>query len=107
VLSFTKNLDLSLLDDGKRYEFLAGDFKINVHFLGHELEPKAQHVQTGSADLCFELDVTMEKLLRSFKRAGYRYRIGTCCSATAFAEVCSQCMFATRMAICWNSVIIN
>lgn len=30
-----------------------GKQKINLHLLGKEFEPKAQHVAAGSADLCF------------------------------------------------------
>lgn len=41
-----------------------GRQKINLHQVGKEFEPKAQHVQAGSADLCFilegELDVAMQ-----------------------------------------------
>lgn len=73
---FYQKLGFKLLDDGKRYELLAGDFKINVHFLGHELEPKAQHVQTGSADLCFELDVAMESFCAHLREQGIAIEMG-------------------------------
>ena len=53
---FYQKLGFRFVDRGERYEFMAGDFKLNVHFAGMELEPKAAHVQTGSADLCFEVD---------------------------------------------------
>lgn len=38
-----------------RFELFSGDFKINVHVKNHELSPHARHIQTGSADMCFEL----------------------------------------------------
>ncbi len=37
-----------------------GQQKINLHQLGNEFEPKAQHVQAGSADLCFIIDGDLE-----------------------------------------------
>lgn len=33
-----------------------GQQKINLHQLGREFEPKARHVQAGSADLCFIIE---------------------------------------------------
>lgn len=54
-IAFYDALGFTARDAGGRWELLAGDFKINVHIKGRELEPKALYVQTGSADLCFEL----------------------------------------------------
>lgn len=53
-LAFYKALGFRAQDAGGRWELFSGDFKINVHSKGHEVEPKAGHVQTGSADFCFE-----------------------------------------------------
>ncbi|TVY65588.1 Glyoxalase domain-containing protein [Lachnellula suecica] len=36
-----------------RHSLNFGEQKINLHELGHEFEPKAAKVQSGSADLCF------------------------------------------------------
>lgn len=41
-----------------------GHQKINLHLLGHELEPKAQHVNTGNADLCFIITTPLEKAIK-------------------------------------------
>ena len=41
---FYQKLGFRFVDRGERYEFMAGDFKLNVHFAGRELEPKAAHV---------------------------------------------------------------
>lgn len=60
-VAFYEKLGFSARDAGGRWELFAGSFKVNVHFLGHELEPKACNVQPGSADLCFELDTSIEK----------------------------------------------
>lgn len=54
-LNFYEKLGFKSRDAGGRYELFAGDFKINVHILNHELEPHALNVKTGSADLCFEI----------------------------------------------------
>ncbi len=54
-LAFYKKLGFEVRQDGARYALFAGDFKINVHIRGRELLPHAEHVQPGSADLCFEI----------------------------------------------------
>ena len=40
-------------DSTPRHSLLFGSQKINLHLQGHEVEPKAGRVQTGSGDLCF------------------------------------------------------
>lgn len=55
-LSFYETLGFQVKQTPGRYELFAGDFKLNVHVLHHELFPHAQHVQPGSADLCFEVE---------------------------------------------------
>ncbi len=37
-----------------------GEQKINLHQLGNEFEPKAKHVQSGSADLCFIIHTSIK-----------------------------------------------
>ncbi|MCP5206240.1 MAG: VOC family protein [Hahellaceae bacterium] len=44
--------------------------KINLHQLGAEFEPKAQHVKTGSADLCFILDTALEEAIKELALNG-------------------------------------
>lgn len=58
-IAFYEALGFQARDAGGRWELFAGDFKINVHVKGRELEPKAEHVQTGSADFCMEIDCTL------------------------------------------------
>ncbi|MEG0804652.1 MAG: VOC family protein [Pygmaiobacter sp.] len=58
-LAFYNALGFRSVDAGDHWELFSGDFKLNVHLKGHELEPKARNVQTGSADLCFELDIPL------------------------------------------------
>ena len=44
-------------DGSTRWALKFGVQKINLHVLGKEFEPKAAHVQQGSADLCFLSDL--------------------------------------------------
>ncbi len=60
TIAFYEKVGFDVQDSGGRYEMFAGNFKINVHYLGQELEPHATNVKTGSADFCIELDVEME-----------------------------------------------
>ncbi|MEG0339570.1 MAG: hypothetical protein RR573_06595 [Oscillospiraceae bacterium] len=48
-IAFYEALGFRAQDAGGRWELFSGDFKINVHSRGHELEPKAKNVQT---ELC-------------------------------------------------------
>lgn len=75
-VAFYRALGFEARDAGGRWELYAGDFKINVHLLGRELEPKARYVRTGSADLCFELDCPMEVCLARLERAGIPIELG-------------------------------
>jgi len=47
-----------------------GDQKINLHRLGAEFEPKAEHPTAGSADLCFILDTPIGDAVQHLQRAG-------------------------------------
>ncbi|KIN74100.1 VOC family protein [Sulfitobacter guttiformis] len=47
-------------DGSMRHAFHFGTMKINLHKQGAEFEPKARHVQSGSADLCFLTDTPIE-----------------------------------------------
>lgn len=62
TLAFYEKLGFRSRRNGERYELYAGDFKINVHLLGRELSPHAQHVQTGSGDFCFETSSPIEEV---------------------------------------------
>lgn len=44
--------------------------KINLHQLGSEFEPKARHVQQGSADLCFVSPVPLGVWIKSITALG-------------------------------------
>lgn len=47
-----------------------GQQKINLHELGNEFEPKAQNVQTGSADLCFIIDTPINAAIEALISKG-------------------------------------
>ncbi|MGF1904716.1 VOC family protein [Aliivibrio logei] len=54
---YSKILDMEAVYFAKdRVALSFGHQKINLHQSGNEFEPKAQHVQSGSADLCFITD---------------------------------------------------
>ncbi|MEG1520450.1 MAG: VOC family protein [Clostridia bacterium] len=72
---FYGKLGFQTRNAGARFEYFAGDFKINVHLKGLELEPKAKHVQTGSADLCFELDCSLEECKRTLAEKGLKIEL--------------------------------
>lgn len=69
-LEFYQKLGFHVDEQGGRYALFAGDFKINVHVSGHELTPHAKHVQTGSADVCFEVGGELLPLHKSLAKAG-------------------------------------
>ncbi|BCO07982.1 biphenyl-2,3-diol 1,2-dioxygenase [Desulfolithobacter dissulfuricans] len=47
-----------------------GNQKINLHEVGHELEPKAKCPAPGSADLCFLTPLVLNEALRQVKQCG-------------------------------------
>lgn len=63
-IDFYSTLGFNARETGGRWELFSGDFKINVHILGKELDPHAEKVQPGSADLCFELSDSPRLLLQ-------------------------------------------
>ena len=49
---------------GGRIALAFGSQKINLHELGNEFEPKADQVQSGSADLCFIVEQPIEEVIQ-------------------------------------------
>ncbi|WP_415884578.1 VOC family protein [Neptuniibacter sp. QD72_48] len=49
---------------GGRIALAFGNQKINLHELGNEFEPKADYVQSGSADLCFIVEQPIEEVIQ-------------------------------------------
>lgn len=75
-LAFYGALGFRAQDVGGRWELFSGDFKINVHLKGHELEPKAGYVQTGSADFCFETDCPLAECRDTLTQNGIGIELG-------------------------------
>lgn len=75
-LLFYKSIGFTIKDGSGRCELFAGDFKINVHILRHELFPHAENIQTGSVDLCFETTDNIHKLKAEFETKGIVVELG-------------------------------
>ena len=75
-LEFYEKLGFVSKVQGARYELYAGDFKINVHSKGKELQPHARNVQMGSADLCFEIDSCITQLKEELQEKGLEIELG-------------------------------
>ena len=55
---------------GGRVALAFGNQKINLHQSGREFEPKAAHVQPGSADLCFILESPVHDSVKTLSDLG-------------------------------------
>lgn len=55
---------------GSRVALRFGNQKINLHQLGAEFEPKARHVQSGSADLCFIIKTALNEAKSFIEQQG-------------------------------------
>ena len=75
-IKFYQAVGFDVRIDGERYEFYAGDFKINVHIKGKELSPHAQNVQTGSADFCFRITDNISDFKHELQEKGLRILLG-------------------------------
>lgn len=69
-IAFYEKLGFTAKNSNERYELFSGDFKINVHFLGRELSPHAVNVQTGSADVCFEISSDFSRFKKGLEEKG-------------------------------------
>lgn len=76
TIDFYKKLGFTTAEDRGRQELFAGDFKINVHTLGKELLPHAKNVQTGSADLCFEITGSIEEYKKELENKEIEIELG-------------------------------
>lgn len=82
-LNFYQKIGFTAIQKNGNISLFAGDFKINVHIQGHERLPHAHYIQPGSADLCFELSISIlefEKILKKnhiYSESGIVDRSGT------------------------------
>lgn len=75
-MSFYQALGFKRGKSTERYEIFRGEFKINVHVLGHELSPYAKNVTPGSADFCFEIDSDIEATKQDLINKGIDIELG-------------------------------
>lgn len=74
---------------GGRVALVFGDQKINLHESGREFEPKAAHVQPGSADLCFILETPVHEAVERLNDLGVRIIDGPVSRTGATGEILS------------------
>lgn len=66
---YSTALGMEVVNFGQNRKALQfGTQKINLHELGNEFEPKAQHPTPGSADLCFITSIPVTEVLQHLKR---------------------------------------
>jgi catechol 2,3-dioxygenase-like lactoylglutathione lyase family enzyme len=61
---------------GGRRALVFGTSKINLHQVGHEFEPKAAHPGSGTADLCFVVDDSIEQVQAELAAQGVEIEEG-------------------------------
>lgn len=66
-----------------------GEQKINLHQLGKEFEPKAQHVQAGSADLCFIAATKLDDVTKHVALQGVNILEGPVARTGAIGKIMS------------------
>jgi len=63
--------------------------KINLHQVGKEFEPKAQHPTAGSADLCFLTGTPLAEVLQQVRAYGVEIEEGPVARTGALGELLS------------------
>jgi catechol 2,3-dioxygenase-like lactoylglutathione lyase family enzyme len=66
-----------------------GNQKINLHQVGHEFEPKANHPTPSSADLCFIAPTAMDEVTRFLCAQGVAIESGPAQKAGATGPIVS------------------
>jgi catechol 2,3-dioxygenase-like lactoylglutathione lyase family enzyme len=56
--------------DVQRHALSFGPQKINLHISGKEIEPKAERVMPGSADLCFLVQESVDEIVKGLGEKG-------------------------------------
>ncbi len=72
MTEFYGKLGFHVSKDGERYVMQTPNFKINLHVVGHELEPTAENPTSGSQDFCIEIEseTSFEKLINELAEKG-------------------------------------
>lgn len=72
---------------GERHALSFGNQKLNLHQSGKEFEPKAQHVQPGSEDLCFITDHPIDEVLKSWQSNNIEVRHLLCVVCAEYTDL--------------------
>jgi len=68
---YTRVLGMRKIEFGEgRIAVACGEQKINLHQLGMEFEPRAEHVRAGSADLCLIIDTPIAQAIEQLQQQG-------------------------------------
>lgn len=66
---YRRVLGMQVITFGEQRKALRfGQQKINLHQIGREFEPKAEHPTGGSADLCFIVSTALSDVIEHLKR---------------------------------------
>ena len=78
MVRFYASLGFDVKKDGERYAISTPNFKINLHVVGHELEPKAAKPTPGAGDFCLEIEteLTAEELKEQLTEKGLDVILG-------------------------------
>jgi catechol 2,3-dioxygenase-like lactoylglutathione lyase family enzyme len=76
IAFYTSALGMEVVTFGNRKALRFGEQKINLHQLGHEIEPRANHPTPGSGDLCFITRTPIEDVLPHLKAGNHPIELG-------------------------------
>ena len=74
-IDFYTALGFTVRQAGERFELFSGDFKINVHLPGKELQPHAAKIMSGSADICFEVEDDLDTAAGELRKKGLKIEL--------------------------------
>ncbi|WP_318520359.1 VOC family protein [Photobacterium leiognathi] len=90
VRFYTSVMGMEKIEFGEgRIALAFGQQKINLHQLGNEFEPKAQHVGAGSADLCFIIDTPIQQAIDGLAAKGVNILEGPVYRTGALGKIIS------------------
>ncbi|WP_318467131.1 VOC family protein [Photobacterium leiognathi] len=90
VRFYTSVMGMEKIEFGEgRIALAFGQQKINLHKLGNEFEPKAQHVGAGSADLCFIIDTPIQQAIDDLAAKGIQILEGPVYRTGALGKIIS------------------
>ena len=87
VAFYTSALGMELVTFGHRKALRFGEQKINLHQVGKEFEPKAEHPTPGSGDLCFITKAPLEDVISHLEATRCAIELGPVKRAGAVGEM--------------------